>query len=74
MIMKHKFVIKNIVTKKYLSNDGGYTKDIFKAELLDHNFVEELKLEIRLCAKERLKQSILKKNQRFVSVIMSEYN
>lgn len=67
-----KYVIKNIVTKKYLSNTYGYTKDLFKAEVLDYKFVEEMKLEISLAKKSGLKHNILGKNQRFIAINMSE--
>lgn len=69
------YVIKNIVTKTYLSNSYGSTKDLFKAEVFTHKFVnklKDLKGEVHLTSKECLNQSVLKKNERFVAIKISE--
>lgn len=40
--MEKVYVIKNIVTKKYISGCDRWTKDISKAELIDKDYVDEI--------------------------------
>jgi hypothetical protein len=66
--MKKTYVIKNIITKKYVSQTGGWTKDIFCADQFDQQWVNQVEKSIR----EGEKEMSLCKNERFIEVKMIE--
>lgn len=67
--MKTKYVIKNKITNKYFSTSFGYTKNIFEALIISHKVVKE---DIKQVAKNGVSHSILRKNELFIAVNMSE--